>query len=164
MNLLVENRQNNMDIGKELFEEVLKKASEVLKLNVQLEISLVLTNNEEIQQLNREYRGIDKATDVLSFPLLDLDPSNRDVWLSRLEDNLIPGSGEVMLGDIVISVEKAKEQAEEYNHGIKRELAFLFIHGLLHLLGYDHEKGQKYEQIMNALQEEILLQCNLPRI
>lgn len=154
MSLLIENRQNNIDIKKEFFEKVLQAASEVLDLNVGLEISLVLTDNKEIQELNREYRNMDKATDVLSFPLLDLDPYDRDAWLSDLQANVTPENGEAVLGDIVISMEMARGQAEEYNHSIERETAFLFIHGLLHLLGYDHERSQADEQLMNELQEK----------
>ena len=163
MSLLIENRQNSIDIEEEFFEKVLQAALEVLDLNVGLEISLVLTDNKEIQELNREYRNMDKATDVLSFPLLDLDPYDRDAWLSDLQANVTPENGEAVLGDIVISMEMARGQAEEYNHSIERETAFLFIHGLLHLLGYDHERSQADEQLMNELQEKILLKCRLPR-
>lgn len=100
----------------------------------QYEISLLLTDDETIRQLNKEYRNKDKSTDVLSFPMED----------------------EIMLGDIVISVDTAKRQAEEAEINLDRETAFLFIHGLLHLLGYDHETSQEDEAEMFALQEKIL--------
>lgn len=100
----------------------------------QYEISLLLTDDETIRQLNKEYRNKDKSTDVLSFPMED----------------------EIMLGDIAISVDTAKRQAEEAEINIDRETAFLFIHGLLHLLGYDHETSQEDETEMFALQEKIL--------
>lgn len=161
--MLIENRSNLTEDLQGFFEGVLQKTWEHLKLNIQAEVSLLLTNNGEIQHLNQEYRGNDKATDVLSFPLLDLDPVDRATWIAELEINRAPGDGEVMLGDIAISVEKAEEQAEEYGHGIRRELGFLMIHGLLHLLGYDHERSQQEEQSMNAIQEAILLECSLPR-
>lgn len=100
----------------------------------QYEISLLLTDDETIRQLNKEYRNKDKSTDVLSFPMED----------------------EIMLGDIAISVDTAKRQAEEAEINLGRETAFLFIHGLLHLLGYDHETSQEDEAEMFALQEKIL--------
>lgn len=98
------------------------------------EISLLITDDETIHQLNKEYRQKDRPTDVLSFPMDD----------------------EVMLGDIVISLDTAKNQAQEREIGLDRETAFLFIHGLLHLLGYDHETSVEDEKEMFALQEEIL--------
>lgn len=100
----------------------------------QYEISLLLTDDETIRQLNKEYRNKDKSTDVLSFPMED----------------------DIMLGDIAISVDTAKRQAEEAEINIDRETAFLFIHGLLHLLGYDHETSKEDEEEMFALQEKIL--------
>lgn len=98
------------------------------------EISLLITDDETIHQLNKEYRQKDKPTDVLSFPMED----------------------DIMLGDIVISLDTAKNQAQEREIGLEREIAFLFIHGLLHLLGYDHETSVEDEKEMFALQEEIL--------
>ena len=100
----------------------------------QYEISLLLTDDETIRQLNKEYRNKDKSTDVLSFPMED----------------------DIMLGDIAISVDTASRQAEEAEINLDRETAFLFIHGLLHLLGYDHETSQEDEAEMFALQEKIL--------
>lgn len=100
----------------------------------QYEISLLITNDETIHLLNKEYRQKDKPTDVLSFPMED----------------------DIMLGDIVISLDTAKNQAQEREIGLDREIAFLFIHGLLHLLGYDHETSVEDEKEMFALQEEIL--------
>ena len=100
----------------------------------QYEISLLITNDETIHLLNKEYRQKDKPTDVLSFPMED----------------------DIMLGDIVISLDTAKNQALEREIGLEREIAFLFIHGLLHLLGYDHETSVEDEKEMFALQEEIL--------
>ena len=100
------------------------------------EISITFTDNENIKELNKEYRDIDRETDVLSFPMDEDD----------------------MLGDIVISLEKAKEQAEEYGHSIEREISFLCVHSCLHLLGYDHETSEEDEREMFAKQEEILKQ------
>ena len=96
--------------------------------------------------MNREYRGIDRPTDVISFAFLDGEEN---------KEALLHGTGPVSLGDIYISIDKAKEQAEEYGHPLERELSFLFVHGLLHLLGYDHMTKED-EQVMFKLQDEIL--------
>ena len=96
--------------------------------------------------MNREYRNVDRPTDVISFAFLDNEEN---------KDEMLKHSGPVCLGDIYISVDKAKEQAEEYGHPLKRELSFLFVHGLLHLLGYDH-MNKEDEEVMFKLQDEIL--------
>ena len=118
------------------------------------ELSVTLTDNEEIRTLNREYRNIDRATDVLSFPLYeDGEIDEADAM-----------SGEpIGLGDIVISLERAKAQAEEYGHSFERETAFLCVHSVLHLLGYDHERGQAEEKDMFERQENVLKQMKLGR-
>jgi len=100
-------------------------------------VSITFTDNESIRELNREYRDIDRATDVLSFPMDD-------------------EGDDVVLGDIVISLERAKEQAIEYGHSLEREISFLCVHSTLHLLGYDHETGEEDEKEMFMKQEEIL--------
>ncbi|MCC6095357.1 MAG: rRNA maturation RNase YbeY [Eubacterium sp.] len=125
------------------------------------EINLTLTDNEEIRRLNREFRQIDRATDVLSFPMVDWNGPADYSCLDQTEnsaDFFNPETGELLLGDIVISVERAKAQAEEYGHSLKREIAFLIAHSMLHLLGYDHmipdEEAvmvQKQEQALQAL-------------
>lgn len=112
------------------------------------EFNVILVNKDKIQELNREYRGIDRVTDVISFALEDDDTFN-------LEDYR-------MLGDIYICIEKAKEQSKEYGHSFKRELSFLTIHGLLHLLGYDH-MNEEDEKIMFARQEEVLSRYGIER-
>ena len=109
-------------------------------------ISVAIVDDEMIQQVNKEYRGVDRPTDVISFAFLDND-ANRD---KLLKSNVM-----VDLGEIYISLPRAEEQAKEYGHSLKRELSFLFVHGLLHLLGYDHMKEED-EKIMFSLQEEIL--------
>ena len=120
------------------------------ELNIKCDpiVSVTLVDNRYIHKINKKYRGIDRPTDVISFAFLD-DGHQYDKVLHK--------EGMVALGDIYISVEKAKEQAEEYDHSIKRELSFLFVHGLLHLLGYDHMKEED-EKIMFALQDKILKQ------
>lgn len=107
-----------------------------------VEFSVILVDNEKIREINKKYRGIFKETDVISFALED-------------EKDMVLVSDYRILGDIYISFEKAKEQAKEYGHSLKRELCFLSIHGLLHLLSYDHMKKEE-EKVMFAKQEEIL--------
>jgi len=110
------------------------------------EISIKITDNQQIREINSQYRNIDKPTDVLSFPSAD----EQGVFPRD------PDSGRYILGDIVISCEKAVSQSEEYGHPIERELAFLSVHGCLHLLGYDHEKSKKDEEDMFKIQESVI--------
>ena len=109
------------------------------------EVSLTFVNNTEIRELNRTYRNKDAATDVLSFPLYDFAAGERPLPVGTAE-----------LGDIVLSLERAAEQAAELGHSMEREAAFLCIHSTLHLLGYDHERSAEDEEIMCARQREIL--------
>lgn len=129
------------------------------KFPYEAQVSLTLTDNASIQEINSRFRQIDKPTDVLSFPLLSLSKAGDFSCLAKSpEDNFDPDSGEAMLGDIVISVPKVFEQANEYGHSEKREFAFLVVHSVLHLLGYDHINPEdaacmekKQEQILNAM-------------
>lgn len=111
------------------------------------EVSVTFTDNEKIHALNKQYRNVDRPTDVLSFPLLDLDGDG---------DEFMPPELETMLGDIVISLEKAREQSEEYGHSFEREVAFLTVHSMLHLLGYDHEKSEADDEDMCIRQKIIM--------
>mgnify|MGYP005773890021 FL=1 len=117
------------------------------------EISISIVDDAEIQQINRQFRGIDRPTDVLSFPQLTFAEGEK---MERNEN------GEVMLGDIIISLERAKAQAEEYGHSLKREIAFLTAHSMLHLLGYDHMEPEE-EAEMFARQKAILEIAGIPR-
>lgn len=121
----------------------------IKKLNLKdIEFNIILTNNEYIHKLNKEYRNIDRETDVITFALED--------------DELFPEMENRVLGDIYISIDKARTQAEEYGHSFKRELCFLAVHGFLHLLGYDHMVEEE-EKIMFNLQEEILNEAKITR-
>ena len=111
------------------------------------EVSVTFTDNAQIRELNRRFRGIDRSTDVLSFPLFDFDGTSDEPPI----DELIG-----MLGDIVLSLEQAAAQAEEYGHSFEREVAFLCVHSMLHLLGYDHETGEEDEMDMRRRQSEIM--------
>ena len=127
------------------------------------QVNVLLTGNEEIHEMNRNFRGIDRPTDVLSFPLLNYEtPSD----FSRVEeeeaDSFDPESGELMLGDIVLSGDKILEQAEAYGHSTKREFAFLVAHSMLHLCGYDHMTEEEAKE-MERRQEEILQSLSITR-
>lgn len=127
------------------------------------EIGLTLTDNAAIRQINREYRQIDAPTDVLSFPMLQLPRAGDFSDLEdREEESFNPDTGEALLGDIVISVEKVKEQAKAYGHSEEREFAFLIVHSVLHLLGYDHMVPED-AAIMENKQEDILKELNILR-
>ncbi|PKM50676.1 MAG: rRNA maturation RNase YbeY [Firmicutes bacterium HGW-Firmicutes-7] len=129
-----------------------------------VEISIFLVNNKEIKEMNKEHRDIDTPTDVLSFPLLEYDEPGDFSFVDEVDDseyfNL--DTNELMLGDIVISIEKAIEQAETYGHSFERELGFLIVHSMLHLFGYDHIDEYETEQ-MFKIQEAILEKVGLMR-
>lgn len=111
------------------------------------EVSVTFTDNEGIHELNKKYRNVDKPTDVLSFPLFDFEGECEEPPIDEVMSNL---------GDIVISLEKAKEQAEEFGHSFERETAFLCVHSMLHLLGYDHERSEEEDREMRSKQTEIM--------
>lgn len=126
------------------------------------EVNLLLTMNKEIQEMNAEFRHIDRATDVLSFPMVDYEKAGEFAFLEEDDSYFNCDTGELMLGDIVISKEKVIAQAEEYGHTIKREYAFLIAHSMLHLLGYDHMEEQERLE-MERKQKEILEQLGITR-
>lgn len=115
-------------------------------------VSVTFTDNDGIREMNREYRDKDTATDVLSFPMYTMEEDDRPAPDMTAE-----------LGDIVLSLERAGEQAEEFGHSFERETAFLTVHSVLHLLGYDHERGEAEEKDMFRRQEEIMTILGLPR-
>ena len=133
-------------------EDVISQALEVENFPYDVEVSLVLTNDEEIHTLNQQFREIDRSTDVLSFPMMDY-PAPGD--FSLLDLSAVSENEELILGDIVISVEHVMAQAKEYGHSYDREMGFLFTHGMLHCLGYDH-MCEEDEKVMFALQDQIL--------
>ena len=147
---------------KELAETVVEAALDYVNCPYEAEVSLLLTMNGEIQEMNREFRQIDRATDVLSFPMVDYEKAGQFDFLENADAYFHPESGELMLGDIVISKEKVLSQAEEFVHSVKREYAFLIAHSMLHLFGYDHmEDAQRIE--METMQKEILNQLQITR-
>lgn len=141
---------------KRVLERALKHLNQPSEL---LEMSLSIVSPEQIQELNKSFREVDKVTDVLSFPTCD-NPTRGAITVVCEDVN--PETDLVNIGDIVICLERAKEQAKEYGHSLKRELAFLSLHGLLHLLGYDHIEEDDEKQMI-ALQKEILDQAGITR-
>lgn len=158
---------NNNQSKFEIPDEWIQKLEQILQLAAEAEgltsgeVTLTFTDNEEIHELNKQYRNIDRPTDVLSFALNDEGVDELDIIFEvESEDELDPISG--MLGDIIISVERAEEQRIEYGHSLEREIGFLFVHGFLHLLGYDHQDDES-EAIMTKKQEAVLQQVGLTR-
>lgn len=125
-------------------------------------VNLVLVNEEDIRQTNREFRDIDRVTDVLSFPMQDFEQPAEYDFLEEAMDAFHPETGELLLGDIMICVPRMRRQAEEYGHGEKREFAFLVAHSMLHLLGYDHMVPEEAE-IMEGKQRQALELLNITR-
>lgn len=146
-----------------LAEHVIEHSLDYEQCPYEAEVNLLLTSNEEIHRMNRDFRQIDRATDVLSFPMLEYEVPGEFSLLEETENDCFnPDTGELLLGDIVISKDKVLEQAETYGHSPKREFAFLVAHSMLHLMGYDHmEPGEAAE--MERRQEEILTQMNILR-
>ena len=129
-----------------IYEQLLEKTLTHLSLDFDPYLSVTIVDNDYIHEINRQYRHIDRPTDVISFAFLD---GNAD------KEVLLHSHQMVVLGDIYISYQKAEEQAKTYGHSLERELKFLFVHGLLHLLGYDH-MNEEDEKVMFRLQDEIL--------
>ena len=134
---------SSFDCYEDIYNQLAKETFLVTKRKDNFLIDVTIVNNEEIHKINKTYRGIDRPTDVISFAFYDDENETYD------ENGVNP------LGSIIISYEKGISQAEDYGHSLKREMSFLFVHGLLHLLGYDHMKEED-EKIMFSLQDEIL--------
>lgn len=145
-----------------LAREVIEAALDEAACPYEAEVTLLLTVNEEIRKLNLEFRGIDKETDVLSFPAIEYETPGDFSFLEKCEEAFDPESGELILGDIAISKEKVFSQAEEYGHSLKREFAFLIAHSVLHLSGYDHIEEEE-RLFMENLQKKILEKLNILR-
>ncbi|WP_250674191.1 rRNA maturation RNase YbeY [Paraclostridium ghonii] len=151
MEIILDNRQDKIKVSEELLERINDIIVETLHYegyDDNYEVSLSFVDNEEIHALNREYRGVDRATDVLSFPLLT------DEFDIEIEEE--------SLGDIVISLERALEQSEEYNHSFEREVCFLVCHSMFHLLGYDHDTEENTKD-MRKREEDVLNKLNITR-
>lgn len=162
-----DNRQNIIDIDSDLDALVSEIISYALKeegVLIPYEISLVYIDNKGIWEINKEYRNVDRATDVLSFPMLEYTNHKvyKDLYKEFNFSEEFLDDGMLVLGDIVLSLERAKEQALEYGHDFKREVCYLVIHSVLHLLGYDHmEEEDKIK--MRKREEEILNKFSISR-
>lgn len=159
MSVLIDNRQEEIIVDEVMEAFVVQVVEKVLtyeECEDEFEVSISFVNNEEMRSLNKEYRNIDKETDVLSFPLVEFIEEE----LNAEDENAEYIEEEIALGDIVISMEKALEQSEEYGHSFNRELAFLLVHGMLHLLGYDHDEEASEGEMFDK-QEEILKNLKL---
>ncbi len=140
----------------ETVKAVCRAVLEKEKCPYEAQVNVVITDNAGIRRLNRESRGIDRETDVLSFPNVDFEREGVfQIDEDREADYFDPESGELILGDIMISADKVKEQAEEYGHSLRREFAFLVAHSMFHLCGYDHMEEQD-ARVMERKQEEVL--------
>ena len=151
MEIILDDRQDKIKVSEDHLEKIHDIIVESLHYegyDDNYEVSLSFVDNEEIHELNRQYRGVDRATDVLSFPLLTDD---FDVEIE-----------EESLGDIVISLERALEQSEEYNHSFEREVCFLVCHSMFHLLGYDHDTEENTKD-MRKREEDVLNKLNITR-
>ena len=145
-----------------LAKRVVEEALDYVGCPYEAEVNLLLTDNAQIHEMNKEFRGIDRATDVLSFPMIDYPEPGTFDFLEEQEDCFDPESGELTLGDIVISKEKVLAQAEEYGHSPMREYAFLIAHSVLHLTGYDHMEDEE-RQVMEQKQREIMERLDILR-
>lgn len=165
MTFYVENETEvEFDFDEEkLIEKVGVKTLSMLECPYEVEVNVVITDCEGIRMYNREYRDIDKETDVLSFPAVDYEePADFSLVEEHELDYINPDSGELFLGDIMLCTERIFSQAQEYGHSVLREFAFLIAHSMLHLLGYDHMSKEE-ETEMFSLQEKILEELGITR-
>jgi probable rRNA maturation factor len=153
MIISMENAQDKIELGEYLeqrLQDGLNAVAKLHDLDDMTEVDITIVDDEEIHQLNRDYRGVDRPTDILSFALDEDDEDEPELLEGQLH----------LLGDIIISAETATRQAEEFGHGLEREIVYLAVHGLLHLLGYDH-MVEEDKVIMRAKEEEALRAINL---
>jgi probable rRNA maturation factor len=159
-------KEYELELGldyEQIAEQVINQVLDEEGCPYEAEVNLLLTSDEEIHRINLEYRNIDRPTDVLSFPQVEYEAPADFAWAEAHEmDCFDPDSGELTLGDIIISLDKVKEQAKQYGHGTKREYAFLIAHSMLHLLGYDHMTEEEAAQ-MESRQSAILEHLGITR-
>lgn len=168
MNIEIE-KEVEFDFGfdeNELIKKVVEGCLDFEECPFEIKLSVTITNNDEIKKINNEFREINKATDVLSFPMVDYEVPGDFSFLEKDDDFVYgffdPDTGELILGDIVFSYEKAVEQSEEYGHSLLREVAFLVAHSMFHLFGYDHmEEDERI--IMEQKQNQVLEKLEIRR-
>lgn len=166
--IFLDNRQDKIEMTEDLenkIEDIIEYTLKEEGVNIPFEISIIFIDNKEIRKINKEQRDIDKATDVLSFPMLDYEDGKifKEMYLDYEFDFCDLNEGNLVLGDMALSLEKAAEQAEEYGHSFIREVMYLVVHSILHLLGYDHME-EKDKVLMRKREEEILNKFNINRI
>ncbi|AWI03326.1 rRNA maturation RNase YbeY [Clostridium drakei] len=165
--IFIDDRQSKIEISDEIEKNIvniIEYALQEEKVNIPCEVSVIFVDNEKIEEINNENRNIDKVTDVLSFPMLDYEKGKvfKDIYKDFNFSYVDLDDGSLVLGDIVLSLEKAKEQSLEFNHSFIREVIYLTIHSVLHLLGYDHmEEDEK--SVMRKREEQILEKFHLTR-
>jgi probable rRNA maturation factor len=165
--IYMDDRQSLISVEKDLEEnikEIIDYALKEEQVLIPYEVSLIFVDNEAIREINLDTRGIDRATDVLSFPMLDYEDKKvfKECYLGHEFSIIDLNEGNLVLGDIVLSLERAKEQSEEFGHSFIREVCYLVTHSILHLLGYDHMEDDD-KIIMRAREEEILSKFNIGR-
>ena len=165
--LYTENKQEKLEVTEELINKITEVSEFALKeegVTEEYQISLLFVDNEEIREINKETRNIDRETDVLSFPMLDFEEGKvyKDMYIGFEFDETYKDGNELVLGDMVLSLEKAKEQSIEFGHSYEREVCYLVIHSILHLLGYDHMIEEDKVK-MRGREEEILRKFNIER-
>lgn len=165
--IFIDNRQEVIDVEDKLYDKIKEIIDYALKeegVKVDYEVSVILIDNNEIRNINRETRNIDSATDVLSFPMLEYPEGEvfKDVYLNYEFDDTYLDDGKLVIGDIAISLQRAKEQSVEYDHSFEREVLYLTVHSVLHLMGYDHmEEADKKK--MRTREEDILNKFGINR-
>jgi probable rRNA maturation factor len=165
--IYIDDRQNKINVTEDItktIEEVINFTLKKEQFNYNYEISLIFIDNEQIKIINKETRNIDRATDVLSFPMLDYEEGKvfKEIYINYDFDDSYFDDENLILGDIALSLERAEEQRQEYNHSFLREICYLIVHSILHLLGYDHMKEED-KTVMRNREEEILNELKIFR-
>lgn len=166
--IYIDNRQEKIAIDEELEKTIVKVVEYTLKeekVNIPYEISIIFVDNTEIKQINNDMRNIDKVTDVLSFPMLEYEKHRvfKDMYIGYNFDISYLNEEFLVLGDMALSLERALEQSKEYEHSFIREVCYLIVHSILHLLGYDHMEEEE-KSVMRKREEEILSSFDINRV
>ncbi|MDF2883498.1 MAG: hypothetical protein K0R54_4055 [Clostridiaceae bacterium] len=165
--VLLDNRQNKIEITEELeanIKEMIDFTLNEEELKIDYEISVIFVDNNQIKKLNKQFRSIDRVTDVLSFPMLEYEKGKvyKQIYIDHVFNDYDLDDGKLVVGDIALSLEKAMEQSKEFGHSFQREVCYLLIHSVLHLLGYDHI-DEEDKTIMRKNEEYILNKFNINR-
>lgn len=165
--IFIDNRQNKINFSQEdekIMRDIIDYTLKEEGINIDYEVSVILIDNEEIKKINKQMRSIDRVTDVLSFPMLEypLGKVYKDIYRDNKFQEIFLDDGKIILGDMALSLERAKEQSEEFNHSFIRECLYLTVHSILHLMGYDHMEHED-KIIMRKREEYILGRFNISR-